>query len=55
MELEYQLPRNLLSSPGVGIEKRIIDFKQTDLPEYDGYYACILDNVLSTDECANLI
>jgi hypothetical protein len=32
-----------------------IDFKQTPLPEYDGHYAVVLDNVLSESECKQLI
>ncbi|KAI1146491.1 hypothetical protein F4825DRAFT_466496 [Nemania diffusa] len=32
-----------------------IDFKTSVLPEYDGCYAVVLDNVLSPSECAELI
>ncbi|KAG8832053.1 hypothetical protein FRC17_002116 [Serendipita sp. 399] len=32
-----------------------IVFKDSLLPEYDGYYAVVLDNVLSPSECAQLI
>ncbi|KAI1874060.1 uncharacterized protein JN550_002639 [Neoarthrinium moseri] len=32
-----------------------IDFKDSVLPEYDGGYAVVLDNVLSPTECAKLI
>ena len=55
MDFSYQLPHDFLSVSGPEIKKHIIDFKETELPEYEGYYACILDNVLSADECANLI
>ncbi|KAK3178680.1 hypothetical protein OEA41_000817 [Lepraria neglecta] len=55
MDFLYQLPHDFLSVSGPEIEKHIIDFKETELPEYEGYYACILDNVLSANECANLI
>ncbi|MCJ1456904.1 hypothetical protein MMC28_007270 [Mycoblastus sanguinarius] len=55
MALLYQLPHDFLSGPGPETKKQIIDFKATELPEYEGYYACVLDNVLSADECANLI
>lgn len=32
-----------------------IDFAQTDIPQYAGMYAVILENVLSPSECAQLI
>ncbi|PVF92612.1 hypothetical protein CPB86DRAFT_744082 [Serendipita vermifera] len=32
-----------------------IDFKDTPLPEYDGHFAVVLDNVLSESECIQLI
>ena len=55
MNTVYQLPHDFLLNPGPAIKKDVINFKETDLPEYDGYYACILDNVLTAEECANLI
>ena len=51
----YTLPSDFLSSPGPEIKKEIVDFKQTELPEYDGLYASILDNVLTAEECTQLI
>lgn len=32
-----------------------IDFTQTPLPEYAGLYAVVLDNVLSAEECSELL
>ena len=55
MDFSYQLPDDFLSGPGPEIQKHIINFKETALPEYDGKYACILDNVLTASECAKLI
>ncbi|KAL8720012.1 MAG: hypothetical protein Q9225_003057 [Loekoesia sp. 1 TL-2023] len=55
MDPSHQRYQGFLSALRPGIQKQIIDFKAVDLPEYEGYYACILDNVLSADECANLI
>ncbi|KAL8688773.1 MAG: hypothetical protein Q9218_005397 [Villophora microphyllina] len=55
MEFTYQLAHNFLSNPGPEIKKKVINFKDTELPEYEGYYACILDNVLTTEECTNLV
>ncbi|KAL9045099.1 MAG: hypothetical protein Q9214_001819 [Letrouitia sp. 1 TL-2023] len=55
MSPPYKLPKDFLLDSPVGITKRIIDFKKTELSEYNGYYACILDDVLSADECGELI
>lgn len=51
----YELPKDFLSGRGPEINKEIVDFTKTTLPEYDGLYACILDNVLTATECAQLI
>lgn len=37
------------------ITKVVIDFKTTDLPEYDGLYATVLDNVFTEQACQTLI
>jgi hypothetical protein len=37
------------------ITLKTINFKETVLPEFDGGYAVVLDNVLSPSECAKLI
>ncbi|KAL8971871.1 MAG: hypothetical protein Q9183_000842 [Haloplaca sp. 2 TL-2023] len=55
MEYEYHLPRNFLSAPGPEVDKHTIDFEETELAEYEGYYACVLDNVLTAGECIDLI
>ncbi|KAI4088516.1 MAG: hypothetical protein LQ344_006030 [Seirophora lacunosa] len=55
MDTPYQLPQNFLSHPAPEVEKQIVDFKASDLPEYHGYYACILDHVFSAEECADMI
>ncbi|KAL8731147.1 MAG: hypothetical protein Q9181_004394 [Wetmoreana brouardii] len=55
MDLIYQLPCDFLSSSRPDVKKQVINFEETEVPEYKGYYACILDNVLSADECADLI
>lgn len=51
----YELPNDFLSGRGPEITKEIVDFKKTAIPEYDGLYACILDDVLTATECAQLI
>ena len=37
------------------ITKVVIDFKNTDLPEYKGLYAIVLDNVFTEQACQTLI
>ena len=37
------------------ITKVVIDFKKTDLPEYKGLYAIVLDNVFTEQACQTLI
>ncbi|KAK1072228.1 hypothetical protein LTR12_005827 [Friedmanniomyces endolithicus] len=48
-------PENFLSEPAGNITVHRIDFRETDLPQYHGLYAVLLDNVLSIEECATLI
>ena len=55
MDPLHQRYQGFLSAARPNIKKQVIDFTMTELPEYEGHYACILDNVLSADECANLI
>lgn len=55
MSFPYQLSENFLLGSPPEITKRIIDFKETELPEYKGYYACVLDGVLSAGECGELV
>ncbi|KAI9878367.1 MAG: hypothetical protein M1830_001110 [Pleopsidium flavum] len=49
------LPLNFLSGPAPPITLNRIDFNQTALTEYKGYYAVVLDNVLSPEECQTLV
>ncbi len=37
------------------VTKMVINFKKTDLPEYDGLYATVLDNVFTEQACQTLI
>lgn len=55
MDFSYKLPDDFLSHPLSGITKQIINFKASELPEYEDCYACVLDNVLTANECAKLI
>ena len=56
MESLYnELPEDFLVGPGPDVRKKRIDFKQTPLPEYSEFYAVILDDVLTMQECKILI
>ncbi|KAL8934450.1 MAG: hypothetical protein Q9216_005908 [Gyalolechia sp. 2 TL-2023] len=55
MDPSHQRYQGFLSAPQTGIRKQTIDFKNCNLPEYSDSYACILDNVLSAEECAKLV
>ncbi|KAG8530721.1 uncharacterized protein KY384_004078 [Bacidia gigantensis] len=55
MAVQYWLPRTFLTRPGPQVKKEIINFKDTEVPEYEDFYACVLDDVLSADECFNLV
>ena len=49
------LPPDFLAGPAPNLQKRNIDFKETDLPEYDGLYATVLDGVFTKEECHSLV
>jgi hypothetical protein len=55
---DVEIPANFLRSDphdAQPITFKQINFKDTVVPEFDGGYAFILDNVLSASECAKLI
>ncbi|KAF1985616.1 oxidoreductase domain-containing protein [Aulographum hederae CBS 113979] len=49
------LHEDFLSGPPPNITKETIDFSHTNLAEYNGLWAVILDGVLSLDECKTLV
>lgn len=51
----FTLPHDFLSGPGPKVQKVDVDFRYTELPENEGRYATILDNVLTKDECDSLV
>ena len=52
----FTIPHDFLLGPGrPKVLKTVVDFLDTDLPEYRGRYAAILDNVLTKDECDTLV
>ncbi|MCJ1357293.1 MAG: hypothetical protein MMC33_007289 [Icmadophila ericetorum] len=46
---------NFFAGPGPEITVQRIDFTKTPLPELNGLYAVVLDNVLSASECAEFV
>ncbi|KAF2962732.1 hypothetical protein GQX73_g10839 [Xylaria multiplex] len=55
---DVTIPDGFLTSDPVDarpITHRLINFKDSVLPEYESCYAAVLDNVLSPSECAQLI
>lgn len=52
---KYTLPSDFLSEPAPNLIVQRIDFSKTDVPEYDGLYATIIDNALNEAECNNLV
>lgn len=48
-------PSFLRDQPSQPIIHKNISFPDSDLPEYDGHIAFVLENVLSTDECKQLL
>ena len=46
--------QDLLLQP-TEVTKVVIDFKRTNLPEYDGLYAVVLDNVFTEQACQALV
>ena len=51
----FTIPHDFLSGPGPKVQKNDVDFRYTELPEYQGRYAIILDNVFTKDECDTLV
>lgn len=57
---EVTIPRDFLSpvptaNDALPVTIKTLDWKNTCIPEYEGRYAVVLDNVLSRDECDELI
>ena len=52
----FFIPHDFLLGPGrPKALKAVVDFDRTDLPEYTGRYATVLDNVFTKDECDTLV
>lgn len=55
MSKKASLPSDFLSGAGPQVEVSRIDFNKAGLPGYDGLYAVVLDNVLTAEECDQLV
>jgi len=55
MSKETSLSSHFLSAAGLKVVVSRIDFDEATLPEYEGLYAVVLDNVLTSEECDQLI
>ena len=52
----FSIPFDFLLGPGrPKVLKAVVDFTHTGLPEYEGRYATVLDNVFTKDECDILV
>ncbi|KAL8695228.1 MAG: hypothetical protein Q9218_000266 [Villophora microphyllina] len=51
----FKLPSDFLSKPAPNIHLQKIDFTNTSLPQYNGLYAVVLDNVVTKAECDDLV
>ncbi len=51
---DLKVPQDFLLHPGK-ITKNNVDWAKTDLPEYDGLYATVLDNCFTAAECKTLV
>ena len=49
------LTLGFLSQPGPKPEVTVMDFSKSILPEYAGLYAVIIENVLTAEECHQLV
>lgn len=51
---DLKVPHDFLLQPAK-ITKQSVDWKKTDLPEYDGLYATVLENCFTAAECKTLV
>ncbi|KAF1914445.1 oxidoreductase domain-containing protein [Ampelomyces quisqualis] len=55
MSSTYSLPEDFLDSPAPNLTRSVVDFAAANLTEYHGYWAVILDNVMTEHECDQLV
>ncbi|KAF2868854.1 hypothetical protein BDV95DRAFT_579505 [Massariosphaeria phaeospora] len=51
----FKVPDGFLDGPAPDLQKSTIDWAKTDVREYDGLWAVVLDGVLSQSECDTLV
>ena len=51
----FSLPADFLSGPAPNLQKEVVDFAKTDLPEYKKLYAAVLDGCFTKEECDLLV
>lgn len=51
----FTIPCDFLLGQSPKVEKNDLDFRYTNLPEYEGRYATVLDNVFTRNECDTLV
>jgi hypothetical protein len=49
------LPEDFLDGPAPNLTRSVVDFAAGNLTEYDGYWAVILDGVMTQEECDQLV
>lgn len=55
MSSNYKLPEDFLDGPAPKLTRSKVDFVAGNLTEYDGYWAVILDGVMTQEECDQLV
>jgi len=51
----FKLPKNFLTGAPPNPKITKIDFTKTEVPEYEGLYATVLDGILTPEECHTLV
>jgi hypothetical protein len=52
---KFELPAGFLDGPAPDLQKFDVNWKKGGLPENEGYWAVVLDGVLSQKECDQLV
>ena len=55
MSANHPFPDDFLARKVSDIKVHKVDWQKTDIPEYAGCHAVVLDNVLTRDECTQLL
>ena len=55
MASTYKLPEGFLEGPSPNLVRSNVNFTKARLPEYEGLWAVVLDDVLTKEECDQLV